>query len=107
MVIRSMKERQVALLGLAQMGLKQACDYFQFTEATGRKMKNEYLIYNSIKSHAIQFQVFKDTDSKEVGGLPKLTDSTDVLSWLDNIEKQLHKLPGVDNSPHCLSPMGE
>ena len=57
------------------------------------------MTHDLIKSHAIQFQAFKDTDSKEVGGLPKLTDSTDVLSWLDTMEKQLHKLPGVDNSP--------
>ena len=25
--------------------------------------------------------------------------STDVLMWLDRVEKHLHKLPGVDNSP--------
>ena len=99
MVIRSMKGRQAALPGLAQILLKQACDYFQFLLATDRKMKNQYLTRDSIKSHAIQFQAFKDTDSKEIGGLPKLTDSTDVLSWLDSMEKQLQKLPGVDYSP--------
>lgn len=54
---------------------------------------------DSIKSHAIQFQAFKDIDSKEIGGLPKLTMSTDVLMWLDRIEKQLQKLHGVDHSP--------
>ena len=80
---------------------------FEFTEATGRKMKNQYLTYDLIKSRAIQFHAFKDTDSKEVGGLPKLTESTDVLSWLDSIEKELHKLPGVDSPSPCLSPLGE
>ena len=53
MVIRSMKGRQAALPGLAQMRLKQACDYFQFLLATDRKMKNQYLTHDSIKSHAI------------------------------------------------------
>ena len=43
-------------------------------------MKDQYLTHNLIKSHAIQFQAFKDTDSKEIGGFPKLTESTDVLS---------------------------
>ena len=62
-------------------------------------MKNQYLSRDLIKSHAIQFQAFKDTDSKEIGGLPKLTTSTDVLIWLDRIEEHLQKLPGVDNSP--------
>ena len=99
MVIRSMKGRQAALPGLAQMRLKQACDYFQFLLATDRKMKNQYLTHDSIKSHAIQFQAFKDTDSKEVRGLPKLTESTDVLSWMDRTEKHLWKIPGVDFYP--------
>ena len=65
MVIRSMKGRQAALPGLAQIRLKQACDFFQFILATSRKMKDQYLTHDSIKSHAIQFQAFKDTDSKE------------------------------------------
>ena len=98
MVICSMKGRSAALPGLAQIRLRQACDFIQYTKATGRKMKDQYLTYNSIKSHAIQYRAFKDTDSKEVGGLPKLTDGTDVLSWLDSGEKQLHKLPSVDSS---------
>ena len=55
MVIRSMKGRSAALPGLAQIRLKQACDFIQYTEATGRKMKDQYLTYDSIKSHAIQF----------------------------------------------------
>ena len=99
MVIRSMKGRQAALPGLAQILLKQACDFFQFCLATERKMKDQYLTRDSIKSHAIQFQAFKDTDSKEIGGLPMLTASTDVLIWLDRVTKHLQKLPGVDNSP--------
>ena len=108
MVIRSMKGRQAALPGLAQIRLKQACDFFQFILATGRNMKDQYLTHNSIKSHAIQFQAFKDTDSKEVGGLPKLTAQTDVLLWMDKMEKHLRKIPGVDfPPPPCLSPLGE
>ena len=79
MVIRSMKGRHAALPGLAQILLKQACDFFQFLCVTDRKMKNQYLTRDSIKSHAIQFQAFKDIDSKEIGGLPKLSVSTDVL----------------------------
>ena len=65
MVIRSMKGRQAALPGLAQILLKKACDFFQFTQATARKMKNQYLTRDLIKSHAIQFQAFKDIDSKD------------------------------------------
>ena len=38
-------------------------------------------------------------DSKEVGGLSKLTESTDVLSWMDRMEKHLRKIPGVDFYP--------
>ena len=41
MVIRSMKGRQAALPGLAQILLKQACDFFQFCLATERKMKDQ------------------------------------------------------------------
>ena len=99
MVIRSMKGRQAALPGLAQILLKQAWDFFQFCLATERKIKDQYLTRDSIKSHAIQFQAFKDNDSKEIGGLPMLTASTDVLIWLDRVQKHLQKLPGVDNSP--------
>ena len=95
MVIRSMKGK-AALPGLAQIRLKQACDFFQFIRATSRKMKNQYLTHDSIKSHAIQFQAFKGTDSKEVGGLSKLTESTDVLLWMDRTEKHLQKIPGRD-----------
>ena len=57
------------------------------------------MTHDSIKSHVIQFQAFKDTDSKEVGELPKLTESTDVLSWMDRIEKHFCKIPGVDFYP--------
>ena len=99
MVICSMKGRQAVLPGLAQILLKQACDFFQFLLVTDRKMKNQYLTRDSIKNHAIQFQAFKDTDSKEIGGLLKLTTSTDILIWFDRIDKHLQKLPGVDNSP--------
>ena len=88
-VIRSMKGRQTALPSFAQISLKQACDFFQFILATGKNMKDQYLTHDSIKSHAIQFQAFKDTDSKEVGGLPKLSIATDVLSWMDRMEKHL------------------
>ena len=42
MVIRSMKGRQAALPGLAQIRLEQACDFFQYTQATSRKMKDHY-----------------------------------------------------------------
>ena len=62
-------------------------------------MKDQYLTHDSIKSHAIQFKAFKDTDSKEVGGLPKLTANMDVLSWMDRTEKYLQKIPGVDFYP--------
>ena len=99
MVIRSMKGRQAALPGLAQIMLKKACDFFQFLVVTVRQMKDQYLTCDLINSHAIQFQAFKDLDNKEIGGLPKLTTSTDVLQWLDRIEKQLQKLHGVDYSP--------
>ena len=99
MVICSMKGRQAALPGLAQIMLKKACDFFQFLLVTGRQMKDQYLTRDLINSHAIQFQAFKDLDNKEIGGLPKLTTSTDVLQWLDRIEKQLQKLHGVDYSP--------
>ena len=60
-------------------------------------MKNQYLTHDSIKSHAVQFKALKD--SKEVGGLPKLTESTDVLSWMDSSDKYLRKIIGQDNSP--------
>ena len=106
MVIRSMKGRQAELPGLAQMRLKQACDYFQFLLAMDRKMKNQYLTHDSIKRHAIQFQAFKDTDSKEVGGLPKLVSNTDVyrgwIEWRNIFGKSL-----VLIFPLCLSPSGE
>ena len=98
MVIRSIKGK-VALPGLAQIRSKQACDFFQFIGDTSRKMKNQYLTHDSIKSHAIQFQAFKDTDSKEVGGLTKLTESMDVLLWMDRTEKHLQKIPGIDFYP--------
>ena len=84
------------LLLLRLLLLKQACNFFQFIQATSRKIEDQYLTHDLIKSRAIQFQAFKDTDSKEVGGLPKLTVNMDVLSWMDRTEKHLRKIPGVD-----------
>ena len=69
---------KAALPGLAQIRLKQACDFFQIVLVTSRTMKNQYLTHNSIKSHVVQYKALKD--SKEVSGLTKLTESTDVLS---------------------------
>ena len=57
-------------------------------------MKNQYLTHDSIKSHSVQFQEFKDR--KEVGGLPKLSEAMDVLSWMDSSKKHLQKIPSVD-----------
>ena len=60
-------------------------------------MKNQYLTYDLIESHKVQFKALKD--SNEVGELPKLTVETDVLSWVDTAKKYLLKLLGQDNSP--------
>ena len=53
-VIHSMKGKQCAPPGIAQIRLKQACDFFQYIADTERTMKDAYLDYDSIKSHAIQ-----------------------------------------------------
>ena len=95
-VIRSMKSKTV-LPGIAQLWLRDACDFFQFILATNRTMKNQYSTYDLIESHTVQFKALKD--SKEVGGLPKLTEEVDVLSWVDTADKVLQKLLGQDNSP--------
>ena len=89
---------KAALPGLTQIRLKQACDFFQFLLAIGRTMKNHYFTHDSIKSHSVQFQVFRDS-RKEVGGLTKLTESTDVLSWMDSSKMHLRKVAGVDFTP--------
>ena len=46
-VIRSMKSK-VALPGIAQIRLKDACYFFQYIVATNRRMKNQYLTCDSI-----------------------------------------------------------
>ena len=97
---------KAVLTGLTQIRLKQAWDFFQFILATSRKMKDQYLIHDSIKSHAIQFQVFKDTYNKEVGRLPKLSMNTGVLSWMDRIEKHFCTIPVVDLYPLVYLPLG-
>ena len=53
-VIRSVKSKDV-LPDLAQIRLKQPCDFFQFILATSRTMKNQYLTHDLIKSHTVQF----------------------------------------------------
>ena len=80
-VIRSVKGK-AALPGLAQIRLKQACDFFQFILDTGRKMKDQFLTTEALKSHAIQFKGVNDQkDSKDSpSGLLKLSKSTDILA---------------------------
>ena len=51
-IIRSIKGK-VALLGLAWIGLKQACDFFQYILDTGRTLKDQYLTAESLKSPSI------------------------------------------------------
>ena len=58
-VIRSVKGK-VALPGLAQIRLKQACDFFQYVLDTGRALKDQYLTAESLKSHSIQFNAIKE-----------------------------------------------
>ena len=64
-------------------------------------MKDQYLTPESLKSHAIQFKVIKEQkDGKDSpSGLPRLSKSTDILSWMDRVDKSLRKLPGQDNTP--------
>ena len=99
-VVRSMKGK-TALPGLAQIRLKQACDFFRYALDTGRTLKNQYLTAESMKSYAIQFKAIKDSkDSKDSpSGLPKLSKSTDILAWMDRVDKTLWKLPGQDYTP--------
>ena len=98
-VIRSVKGR-AALPRLAQVRLKQTCDFFQYLFETNRKLKDQYLTHESIKSHAVQFQALKEMkDSSGVATLIKLSASTDVLSWMDGFEKHLRKVTGIDYSP--------
>ena len=98
-VIRSVKGKgkgKAALPCLAQIRLKQACGFFQYALDTGRTLKDQYLTTEPLKSHAIQFKAIKEQkDSKDSPlGLPKLSKSTDILSWMDKVDKTLHKLPG-------------
>ena len=58
-VIRSVKGK-AALPGLAQIHRKQACDFFQYVLDTGRKLKDQHLAAESLKSHAIQFKTIKE-----------------------------------------------
>lgn len=95
-VIRSMKSK-VALPGIAQIRLKDVCDFFQYIVTTNRRMKNQYLTYDSIQSHKVQFAALKE--NKEVGGLPKLTEEVDLLSWVDTARKSLESLLGQDGFP--------
>ena len=100
-VIHSMKGKRCAPPGIAQIRLKQACDFFQYIAGTERTMKDAYLDYDSIKSHAIQFKAIMDQKDSKDGpkGLPKLSISTDVLAWIDKVDKCLRKLSGQDGSP--------
>ena len=99
-VIQSVKGN-AALPGLVQIRLKQACDFFQYALDTGRTLNDQYLTAESLKSHSIQFKAIKEQkDSKDSpSGLPRLSKSTDILSWMDRVDKTLCKLPGQDNTP--------
>ena len=87
-VIKSVKGLNVPLPGLSQILLKQACDYIQFLVSTGREIKDDYLKRDSIKNHAMQFKAIKEAKDGP-SGLPKLGKSTDVLGWLDRVDKSL------------------
>ena len=97
-VIKSVKGLNVPLPGLSQILLKQACDYIQFLVSTGREIKDDYLQRDSIKNHAMQFKAIKEAKDGPLG-LPKLGKSTDVLAWLDRVEKSLRQLLGSDYTP--------
>ena len=97
-VIKSVKGLNVPLPGLSQILLKQACDYIQFLVSTGREIKDDYLKRGSIKNHAMQFKALKEAKDG-LSGLPKLGKSTDVLGWLDRVEKSLRQLLGSDYTP--------
>ena len=64
-------------------------------------MKDQYLDYLAIKSHAIQVKAIKDQkESKD--GLKVLLNifvSTDILSWIDKCNKHFCKLSGKDFTP--------
>ena len=97
-VIKSVKGLNVPLPGLSQILLKQACDYIQFLVSTGREIKDDYLKRDSIKNHAMQFKAIKEVSDGPLG-LPKLGKSTDVLAWLDRVDKSLRQLLGSDYTP--------
>ena len=58
-VIWSVKGKAV-LPDLAQIRLKQECDFFQYALDTGRTLKDQYLTTESLKSHTIQFKAIKE-----------------------------------------------
>ena len=58
------------------------------------------MTHDSIKSHAVQFQTLEDIkDSSKVALLTKLSASIDVLSWMDEFEKHLRKVTGINHFP--------
>ena len=73
----------------------------QYLESTGREIKDEYLLWITITNHAIQFKAIRDFKTNKEGpsGLPKLGKSTDVLGWLDRVDKTLRKLTGQNHTP--------
>ena len=100
-VIKSVKGLNVPLPGLSQILLKQACDYIQFLVSTGREIKDDYLKQDSIKNHAMQFKAIKEAKDGP-SGLPKLGKSTDVLGWLDRVDKLAQAAPRVGLYPTAV-----
>ena len=91
---------KAALPGLTVVRLKQSCDFFRMLGVTNRKIQSQYLTHNSIKSHAVRYQALKDMKNRSrVAKLTKLFKSTDVLSWMNEVEKHLLRLPALTILP--------
>ena len=99
-VLANLKKSGHPLKAEAQRMVKYWRCFAQSLETTGRCIRGEHFTKEAIESCGLQSRVLADSkDLKDAPKLSKLTDSTDVLGWIDTAFKVFAQLTGDDDLP--------
>ncbi len=100
-VLANLKKSGHPLKAHTQKMVKYWRCFAQFLDNTDRYIRGEHFTKDAIMSCGLQLRVLEDSkDAKDTPSkLPKLTNLTDPLAWIDNAMKVFAQLTGNDNLP--------
>lgn len=100
-VFKNFNALRTPLNAKSQRNIKRFCDFVQYCHSINRSVRDADLKGTTLESHAAAYSALlekKDQDKSPVA-LIKYSENTDILTYLDRVEKALAKIIGPGKAP--------